>query len=385
MSPSLHAVIARRGAASVQPGATPQERFSELLQRIYDGPGERQPWLGALQCIQSDLRASWAALLLRPATAQLPAHIVAAGGPLWLAEDSPFTPGGRFPPGAPFLDLPCDRMLRVENFAADRRAPRHAIGADILVGGAVRVRLRVCRGEKGGPFGEADLRYGEALLPHFRRALEMYFVLAAQQRENQLLAGAVDSLGVGVVLLDECGALLHSNRLADEILRRRDGLRLANAMLACDTPAEDRRLRGAIRTALQRSLEGDAGEGIAVAATRADGSTRLGLLVKPLPPGPLDEGRRRPAVVVFLRDPRHGCQPSQRAVSQLFDLTPVETRLTLEMVAGATLDETAAALQIRRNTARTHLRSIFAKVGVQRQAELVRVILNSVAVMREAP
>jgi DNA-binding CsgD family transcriptional regulator len=45
------------------------------------------------------------------------------------------------------------------------------------------------------------------------------------------------------------------------------------------------------------------------------------------------------------------------------------------------MDEAAAALQIRRNTARTHLRSIFAKVGVRRQTELMRVVLNSVVTM----
>jgi DNA-binding CsgD family transcriptional regulator len=86
-------------------------------------------------------------------------------------------------------------------------------------------------------------------------------------------------------------------------------------------------------------------------------------------------------VAVFLRDPLKDCNPTPSAVGQLFGLTRVETRLALEMTNGATLDEAAAMLDIRRNTARTHLRSIFAKIGIQRQAGLVRVILNSVAVM----
>jgi DNA-directed RNA polymerase subunit F len=36
-------------------------------------------------------------------------------------------------------------------------------------------------------------------------------------------------------------------------------------------------------------------------------------------------------------------------------------------------------LNIKRNTARAHLRSIFSKTGVRRQTELVRIFLNSVA------
>ncbi len=197
--------------------------------------------------------------------------------------------------------------------------------------------------------------------------------------ETHRLAQGLENLKRGLVILDESGTVLRSNAVAEAILRRKDGLRLLNAGLSCTAPAEDRRLRGAIRSALQRHAA--SAEGIAVAATREDGCSRVGLLVQALPPGPLDGGRRRPAVAVFLRDPHGECHPAPGVVSQLFGLTPVETRLALEMTNGATLDETAALLDIRRNTARTHLRSIFAKIGVQRQAALVRVILNSVAVM----
>ena len=47
------------------------------------------------------------------------------------------------------------------------------------------------------------------------------------------------------------------------------------------------------------------------------------------------------------------------------------------MANGLTLDEAAGELQIRKNTARAHLRSIFSKVGVTSQTALVRVLLNT--------
>jgi hypothetical protein len=43
--------------------------------------------------------------------------------------------------------------------------------------------------------------------------------------------------------------------------------------------------------------------------------------------------------------------------------------------------DAAEALNIRRNTARAHLRSIFSKTGVRRQTELVRIFLNSVVML----
>ena len=39
-------------------------------------------------------------------------------------------------------------------------------------------------------------------------------------------------------------------------------------------------------------------------------------------------------------------------------------------------DEAAAELNIRKNTARAHLRSIFSKTGVTRQTMLVRLLLK---------
>ncbi|MNE33064.1 hypothetical protein D3C80_1267090 [compost metagenome] len=47
------------------------------------------------------------------------------------------------------------------------------------------------------------------------------------------------------------------------------------------------------------------------------------------------------------------------------------------------LEEASERLNIRRNTARAHLRSIFSKTGVRRQTELVRIMLNSVVALGE--
>jgi DNA-binding CsgD family transcriptional regulator len=65
-------------------------------------------------------------------------------------------------------------------------------------------------------------------------------------------------------------------------------------------------------------------------------------------------------------------------VRRLFDLTPAEASLALALADGLTLDQAAERLKIRKNTARAHLRAIFAKIGVTRQTTLVRLLLSSV-------
>ena len=64
---------------------------------------------------------------------------------------------------------------------------------------------------------------------------------------------------------------------------------------------------------------------------------------------------------------------------QLFEFTPAEAALALLLANGLTLDEASDELGITRNTAKSHLSSIFSKTGVTRQPKLVQLILKSVA------
>ena len=85
--------------------------------------------------------------------------------------------------------------------------------------------------------------------------------------------------------------------------------------------------------------------------------------------------------MVYIRDAVGKSQASNEVAKKLFGLTPAETALSIQLANGLSLEEAAEALNIRRNTARAHLRAIFSKTGVRRQTELVRIFLNSVAAL----
>ena len=59
-----------------------------------------------------------------------------------------------------------------------------------------------------------------------------------------------------------------------------------------------------------------------------------------------------------------------------FGLTPAEARLTLRLATGASLRTAAAQLNIRYETARSHLKKVFKKTATSRQTELVITILR---------
>ena len=60
-----------------------------------------------------------------------------------------------------------------------------------------------------------------------------------------------------------------------------------------------------------------------------------------------------------------------------FDLTPTEARVVLRPVTGDTLQSAANVLGIKYETVRGHLKSVFKKTGVCRQAELVIVVIRA--------
>ena len=69
--------------------------------------------------------------------------------------------------------------------------------------------------------------------------------------------------------------------------------------------------------------------------------------------------------------------PQMAFLKEKFALTPTEVRLVLRLIEGDSLRQSAAALGIAYETARTVLKSVFQKTGTCRQAELVIVIMNA--------
>jgi DNA-binding CsgD family transcriptional regulator len=76
--------------------------------------------------------------------------------------------------------------------------------------------------------------------------------------------------------------------------------------------------------------------------------------------------------VVLLVDQGNGRRvATEQALREAFALTPREAQLARTLAKGAALAEAAAAHGVSRETARTQLKHVFAKLEVHRQAELV--------------
>lgn len=82
--------------------------------------------------------------------------------------------------------------------------------------------------------------------------------------------------------------------------------------------------------------------------------------------------------VLFLTPVAHRPGLSTDILQALYDFTPAEARLVSHLLAGKSLAEAALANGNSEQTLRRHLKSVFAKAGVHRQSELMRLFADPV-------
>jgi DNA-binding CsgD family transcriptional regulator len=200
-----------------------------------------------------------------------------------------------------------------------------------------------------------------------------------------LMAGfeALDLLSIGLAVTDAAGRLLFANRTTDRLLEVRDGLKLTS--------------RGVIRTCGGSSLDlgepmgkaaGSAGSGrpetkdAVYAVQRPSGKRPFTLLIRSVKARGLRRSPAGPAALVFILDPDLPVEVEESELRHLYGLTTTEARMANLLMEGKTLPECCDCLRIQRTTARTHLKHLFEKVGVQRQSELVSLLLKSIGLVR---
>jgi len=368
-----------------------QARLDDLVGDIYAGLTETPPWESALEQIKELLGAAHVTLMLRPPSEESSGVMINAGETTEQATESYET---HFFAIDPFVGLPEGEVISAEDLLgkdewlaspmySEYLSPlgiRHLLGTDITTEEGIECRIRVTRPPDGKAFSVKDRNLVRAVLPHFRRAIRLHAKLDYLECERQLYAGTMNRLLLGMVSFDQDGEILEMNPEAKRILDEKDGLLVTLKGLKAEKREENIEFQRLLEEAITGGRS-DAGPTVveAMSVTRQFDRSRLGIVVRTIPLGPFSESAHRPAAAVFLRDPDYNSgEPMQEVVQRVFGLTRMESALAVLLAQGHTLDEAAEELNVRRNTARTHLRSIFGKTGVSRQTMLVRLLLKSV-------
>lgn len=369
---------------------TSQEQLSLLIGHIYQGSFEDVSWKQTLELLREYLGARFVTLSLVAKTALRQEATINVGP---IAFDEFLQYENEYQQYRPNVETRLGEVYTINDWLSLNRAEfgkfnelleigdiNHYMGAWVCSLDNVDCFIRVMRARDADPFVREEANLISLIAPHFARALDIRSRLAQCEIVNQIYADAMDRLAVGGIVLDENGKILVMNAIGADLMKRRDGITMVNGMIHAVSTQDDRALQALIRSALAGdSTQADTGKPQALTVARASGARDLGLVVNRIRLGNKVGDRWRSGVTIFIRDPETGVRTDPAILKQLFGFTQAESALATQLAKGESLDEAAVELNIRYNTARAHLRSMFAKTGVTRQAELVRILVNGVA------
>jgi len=241
-----------------------------------------------------------------------------------------------------------------------------AAAASVFQGAANDALYMTVEGFPVHSVAEAAVPRLDLLRPHIGRALSLSAKI--RQARSQAVVAGLEIAGVGAAIVGSNQYLQASNanfeRAVGSILFERHGaVHFANAFL---------------QSAVVQAIRQASGPNTGVASIGVqldDEAMRLVVHLVPL------RGRARDVcgsdgVLMLIARPDNEMLPSSDLLRLLFDLTPAESRVARLLSEGLTAAQVAQTTGTSQMTVRTQLRSVFAKTGVSRQAELVRLLLS---------
>lgn len=236
------------------------------------------------------------------------------------------------------------------------------------VGAAVRAdwgvgEIGFHRGKGQGPFGEEAIRTLSENLGHLHRMLNIRAQLA---KGSKIASSALNMLGQGIISLTEGGRILHLNASAEAMIGRGDGLCIVNGLLSARSIADQTALKAAIAKAAQPS--GTEGSGLLV--HRSGGQSYVLSIVS------VNTGFTGRQILVLVTDPAARDESLPCRLRALFNLTASEAHLAMRLSEGANPGEVAQERGTSLGTIRSQLKSVSAKLGCSRQAEIVALVKN---------
>jgi DNA-binding CsgD family transcriptional regulator len=265
-----------------------------------------------------------------------------------------------------------------ENSRFDGAARGWSLSVSLGSFGEVDYRLEILRGPDAPPFKFADERLLDEMVPHLARAARVRAALAAAELEQKLHAEPLDRLILGSLIVDGRLRLIGANTIARRALASVGGLVLRGGVLQAARTDDNCALVRAVDEVISGTC---APSGTALFVRRSGGEGNLGLVVKPLCMKNWVTGRLQNAAVILISGIEAAASDRCGLLRQLFNFTPAETMLAIDFINGLGIEEMEQQRQIKHNTTRAHLRSMYQKLGVSRYGDMMQILANHTAAL----
>ena len=235
--------------------------------------------------------------------------------------------------------------------------------------------LEVLRSQSQGRFKDAEKLFFEVIIPHLTQAMSLNRYLW----KMVMIEDALRYQPYSILIVDERGEVQFFNKQSDNVLSEENGLYIHDNMLCATKPHINKKLKALIKGASTGSASSDMGESSSgsMALPRGGNQQPISLVVLPMHRKLRRVvGQANHVAIVFVCAPEHAGELPRSVLTTLYGLTHAEERLLQLILDGYRLCDASDELGITQNTARTHMKHIYAKTGAERQVDLVRLFLN---------
>jgi DNA-binding CsgD family transcriptional regulator len=272
-----------------------------------------------------------------------------------------------------------DAYVARDRFYQDFLIPyggRYVSAAKVYEDAEVVAILGIHRGRDAQPLGEDAVAIGRRLGQHVCTALGLWRRQVRILEQRLLGNAALDQLPHPVMLIDEQQRLHHANASAQRLLQAHGQLRLQAGALVLASPQCHHELLLALRRlrvggAQSYRDDAPASARAIVRVGAPDGGHFLALVVSRLHPDEtMGAFGPRELAMVLVHDLRRRTPVDRFLAAAIFGFTPAEAAVAVAVAEGRAPAEIAAEHRVARSTIRAQLNSVFAKMGVSRQAEV---------------
>jgi DNA-binding CsgD family transcriptional regulator len=368
------------------------ERFLELIERVYDAVGDNQLWLGIAKHIASVFDSTSVVLKMHSVDGNV--QLLETTDNLVISpKDSEWAEYWhhndlwveRSLSSGLSKVVTSQQLVQVAEFERSgfyqdwnrKLGIYHMVGSVFPVATNTNGVLGIHRDKRAGVYEECDRHSLAQFLPHLQRALRMHHRLAGAIPNQAIELNALNRIGIGALVVDIHCRVLYANSACENILRHGKSISISGGHLGSSDPAITNQLARLVRQSIQ-TASGKPSTPAGSFILLQQGQLPISVSVEPLRPTWGSFAATQPAAMVFICDPETQT-PDQKTLRELFGLTRTEATIAAALATGKSPDEIAVAFGIGIGTARSHLKKILAKTGTRRQAQLVALILRSVA------
>lgn len=223
---------------------------------------------------------------------------------------------------------------------------------------------------------EENLQRIRNLLPHAAKSIELWRTFSILKSQYKAVLSALDHVRVGLCVADPSGAIVISNDEANKIFEQSGAIRLGkDRQLHCRSPEVEHSIRQAIKNSCATS-SGKASFVEALQVLGDDSDTQISVEVVPLRDSGAEIAADFHGALITLIDFSADLKIDSAKLSSAYRLTPTEAEVCEMLVKGTSAGAIAEIREVRSETVKTQLKSIYRKTACKNRVELTRLALK---------